>query len=338
MFCKWCGGSLTSSDTKCKRCGKEIPALSDCGGFYDLVPNAKNKSEVQPEPIMPQERLVNPLSKPEPPKEVVPTRSKKSVKKLLLGLRIIAAVGFAVVVLLLIVFILGKVNQYSSEVNGLRNDLLAINEKLDSLQAAMEPVETEPTIPEPAATIEPALEEQDVIFKVMINSEDSSKKIDADLTLGDYSDTAIVTYGFGEMTGMVNSVDYTLKEADAAVSLVIDYSNVSRTQSILVSYVIDDVSYGPSEAPETCKWQYRFDATSEWKDLPEDAFIQNDNAGKTGLAIKETALKKLIDDNEGQFELRCEIYRANTSDGSLTIVIEGIRFYTETDDEIQAVG
>lgn len=41
MFCKWCGDSLTPSDRKCSRCGKEVSALSDCGGFYDLVPGAK---------------------------------------------------------------------------------------------------------------------------------------------------------------------------------------------------------------------------------------------------------------------------------------------------------
>lgn len=51
MFCKWCGGNLASSDTKCKRCGREVSALSDCGGFYDLVPNAKNNVEVRQVPL-----------------------------------------------------------------------------------------------------------------------------------------------------------------------------------------------------------------------------------------------------------------------------------------------
>ncbi len=41
MFCKWCGGNLTSADTKCKRCGREVAARSDCGGFYELVPDEK---------------------------------------------------------------------------------------------------------------------------------------------------------------------------------------------------------------------------------------------------------------------------------------------------------
>ena len=37
MFCKYCGGDLAFGDLKCKRCGREVPAKSDCGGFYDLV-------------------------------------------------------------------------------------------------------------------------------------------------------------------------------------------------------------------------------------------------------------------------------------------------------------
>ncbi len=53
MFCKWCGGTLTPSEAKCKRCGRETGALSDCGGFYDLVPTAKTshpKKGPVPEP------------------------------------------------------------------------------------------------------------------------------------------------------------------------------------------------------------------------------------------------------------------------------------------------
>lgn len=337
MFCKWCGGNLASSDTKCKRCGKEVPALSDCGGFYDLVPNAKKPVEVHPGPVVPPERPANPPRKPEPPKEVPPTRSKKAGKKSLLGLFALTVVGFALVILLLVI-ILGKVNQYSSEVNGLRNDLRTINEKIDELQIATEPVETEPEITVPTVVIDPALAEQDVVFTVTIPGEDSTEKIEADLNLGDYTDTAVITYGLDKTTGMVISTGYALKEADTEVSLTIDYNSEFRTRSVSVAYVIDDASFGLSEAPETCKWQYRFDAASDWEDLPKDAFNQNDSAGKTGLTIRETALQELLADNEGQLELRCEIYRTNTDDGSLTIVIEGIRFYDEENNEEQTVG
>lgn len=38
MICKWCGAVMDRSDRACRRCGREVPALSDCGGFYDLAP------------------------------------------------------------------------------------------------------------------------------------------------------------------------------------------------------------------------------------------------------------------------------------------------------------
>ena len=252
----------------------------------------------------------------------------------------LTVVGFALVILLLVI-ILGKVNQYSSEVNGLRNDLRTINEKIDAIQVPTEPVETAPETTEPETTpvtTDPVLAEQNVVFTVIIPGEDSTQKIDADLNLGDYTDVAIITYGLDALTGVVNSAGYSLEEANTTLLLTIDRNIEFRSRTVYVSYVIDDTIYGLSEAPETFKWQYRFDAESDWVDLPKDAFVQTDITGKTGLTIRDTALQELLTDNEGQLELRCEIYRTNTDDGSLTIVIEGIRFSDEENNEEQTVG
>ena len=40
MICKWCGNAMDNREKVCRRCGNEVPAKSDCGGFYDLVPAA----------------------------------------------------------------------------------------------------------------------------------------------------------------------------------------------------------------------------------------------------------------------------------------------------------
>lgn len=37
MFCKWCGEKIEPEERKCAACGREIPPLSDCGGFYGLT-------------------------------------------------------------------------------------------------------------------------------------------------------------------------------------------------------------------------------------------------------------------------------------------------------------
>lgn len=48
MICKWCGAKTDRKDPKCRRCGRENPALSDCGGFYDLVPQAAPRPAATP--------------------------------------------------------------------------------------------------------------------------------------------------------------------------------------------------------------------------------------------------------------------------------------------------
>lgn len=323
MFCKWCGGNIASSDTKCKRCGKEVPALSDCGGFYDLVPNAKKPSEVQPGPVLPPAKPASPPRKPEPTSEAEPAR-KKSSKKSLLGLTVLNVVGFVLVIAMLFI-IVARANQYSTEVNRLRNDLRTISEKIDSIAAATEPGTTEPEETEPTVVVDPVLAEQNVNFTAKINGEKSIQGLEADLDLGDYTDTAVISYGMDDETNAINSISYTLKEAGAVVVLTMECNDEFRTKNLSVSYVIDDIAYGLSNSPETCKWQYRFGNGADWEDLP-DTFIQTNSTGKTGLSIRETALQKLIADNEDELELRCEISRTNTKNGSLTLVIEGIRF------------
>lgn len=56
MICKWCGESLDAGVRACPACGREQPQLSDCGGFYSVVPEAARKSnKLQPEagPVSP---------------------------------------------------------------------------------------------------------------------------------------------------------------------------------------------------------------------------------------------------------------------------------------------
>ena len=41
MICKWCGERIDSGAHVCSHCGKELPPLSECGGFYNIMPEAK---------------------------------------------------------------------------------------------------------------------------------------------------------------------------------------------------------------------------------------------------------------------------------------------------------
>lgn len=80
MFCKWCGGDLASSDIKCKRCGREIPALSDCGGFYDLV-------------IVNKDNAINSVPPTSPDRTYRPTNKKLLSNTILLTLILILSIA-----------------------------------------------------------------------------------------------------------------------------------------------------------------------------------------------------------------------------------------------------
>ena len=41
MICKWCGEAVEPGQGTCSHCGKELPPLSECGGFYNVMPEAR---------------------------------------------------------------------------------------------------------------------------------------------------------------------------------------------------------------------------------------------------------------------------------------------------------
>lgn len=133
MFCKWCGGKLTPSDTSCKRCGKEVPALSDCGGFYDLVSNEKKNAEKTPfqaspaaapqvfstpaasSPVIPPPVVHSPVVIPSA--SYMPYESKKTSKQSPAGLfALIIVLVLATAILILTIF-LGKPNKQAKKGN-----------------------------------------------------------------------------------------------------------------------------------------------------------------------------------------------------------------------------
>lgn len=48
MICKWCGARVDPAKKSCGRCGRKMLPLSDCGGFYDVVPDAPKGGQMPP--------------------------------------------------------------------------------------------------------------------------------------------------------------------------------------------------------------------------------------------------------------------------------------------------
>lgn len=96
MFCKWCGGNLASTDIRCKRCGRDVPAGSDCGGFYDIMQEGR--------PV--QSAVAAPAQKAKAP----------------VALIAVMAAGFAVLLILLIVVFVNQ-SRLTQELEDIRNEL-----------------------------------------------------------------------------------------------------------------------------------------------------------------------------------------------------------------------
>lgn len=84
MICKWCGASVRAADRVCSRCGREMLPLSDCGGFYDLVPLERETpppeeaprsmepmiEDQEPQPVMPRPQVEGRPDNPDYPRPV----------------------------------------------------------------------------------------------------------------------------------------------------------------------------------------------------------------------------------------------------------------------------
>lgn len=144
MICKWCGNSLSASQTTCKRCGKAVPALSDCGGFYDLVPNARNAANAQNAPVQNA-----PVTRPAVPTKA-PAKKKPTRNYLLLGAAAVIAVAF--ILLFIELFTLqGRIVWLTGRVADLEDTLDEISEIVVIPSEGEDPDPTDPGSTRPGA-------------------------------------------------------------------------------------------------------------------------------------------------------------------------------------------
>lgn len=133
MFCKWCGGDIPNGKTKCPSCNKEQPPVTECGGFYDLTPKARNASrgerdvpmKSEPTPAAPAVTAESPASR---------NRKKRSKKG--------SAAGWIALLLALILLVTMLIMQKKTaeRIAKLENEISGMQKP-----SGTEPVATEPT-------------------------------------------------------------------------------------------------------------------------------------------------------------------------------------------------
>lgn len=333
MFCKWCGADLPISATQCRRCGKDVPALSDCGGFYDLIPNAK-RSLAEP-PIVQQSSKNEPAQqepmRQEPVKRGGAGKGKGNSGRKALGLlTFIVCFCFALVFLFLSILHY-EVGRYTDGIDQLRYDLSAMSASIGSSIGLIQDSlateeETEPSVPtDPDVPTAPILEDQDSEISLQIlNSEDGVQVI-TNADFGNYYDAVSTVVDFDKLSNSLIGARFELSESKGYIEATIEQRTetgyTSRAGNILVTVDVDETAFGVQYGEATYRWQYRFVGDTNWDDL-DGLFIQNETGSELHYSISD--FEALPDKNERDVELRLVVRRENTREGTLTLEISGI--------------
>ena len=343
MFCKWCGGNLNPSETKCKRCGKEIPALSDCGGFYDLVPTAKTRNATSPNVVVPDNGVNQPgggSSKNQKPKplEKTPVKKKNNKQPLyFLGFVTLCCFAILFVHILLLNGMIAKqsesIGDMNEELQGMVTQIRELSAKETTSPIALPEEKPDESTELPVPT-EPELKEQDISFGVTITSAEDFNNYSAHSDLGDYMDSVSIAYGFDKMTGELSKVYFALKEADGTIELSLNQTIEFRSHKVSVYYMVDNKVFGITDEPAEFKWLYRISNTDEWRVVPTSIFNVENDKGETAISITSTELLELIDRDIELPELKCEILLKTAEGGSLTLIIEGITISTFSPESV----
>lgn len=329
MFCKWCGADLPNSAIKCTRCGKDVPAMSDCGGFYDLVPNAKRRTAEGPvsTPVGPKVVPVNvDPAKSDTSKKDVPVKGKKNGRKSS-GLQLlIICIGFIIVIALLL-GMNSKIGKVLDSVANSDGRIVTIYEELQQIKNSIQGEENEePTPPTEGETVpnNVLLEEQNVKVEIVADHSETGTSVKTTADLGDFEDTVVDQVVLDSATQSLSGVQIDLSDAENCIEVKITNKPAASSYgkgSISVDLDIDEKIFAEVQDDAEYEWEYRISGSTEWTSLDEEVFTISED-GKT-VTYTANKLVDLLEEAE-MAEFRLTYKRSNVKDGSLTIIISGI--------------
>lgn len=300
MFCKWCGNTIQTVDEKCPSCGRITPALSDCGGFYNLRQKVSNPEP----PYMPSPRC--PIMDKLENRYVKDQKKAKAQRKVLLYMSILE-------VLLLIVIGIG---------------LLCVCGKVNELEESIQYLHTEENVELPTEVfeeVETVTEEtRPYHFQMKIALGNSEQVlIDTSHDFDTYAQVAQVQTSSEEKDGnKVVNVCYLLNpmEAYAKVAIADECEDSGDTQiSIVFDTNIDlfeNVTY-------EYIWSYQ-DVDGIWTDV-DSQMVQTDALGGSRLICG----KEWVETFAGNaVELQCMIAIENSEGDTMNVFINGISVYS----------
>lgn len=328
MICKWCGGKLASSDIKCARCGREVPALSDCGGFYDLVPGAKSGVRTAPVPAAPEKQEKTAPEKV--PGREVPGGKPKGRVRMSRELLIAAGAAFALVLLLLLI-ISGRVNRNYRAIEALQERLNGFSAETNRPQEdpgddLLPPADTTPDDPGlfPQDTV-PDTQDREILLTIRLVDSGSGLWAEGSAELGT-EEAALVLALQERENEPVNAlrdwsqlVRFSVQKDLLAGCLEIQNVYNGEYGNVYMRFTSEG---GDVLTADSYKWSYRT-GNEDWQEI-----IDGDNSDEFYLledsARLNFARKWMADTLTEQTELRCEMVFTDENGAVFTIVVEGI--------------
>lgn len=330
MFCKWCGADIPNSATTCTRCGKKVPAMSDCGGFYDLVPGAKRNATAIPSPKPTPAKADPPRTDPakiEPPKREDAPKGKKSNGRKFHGLSIlITCIGF-IMVMALLLGLNGKFDENLAALEQNNIDIAAISSELQQIKDSLETTPEEDTTP-PTDNVTPEmprLEEQNAIININVELGETGTSVKTSADLGDFDDAVTDMVTFGTENHSLTGVKIDLTAAQSCIEVTIENSvdfSYRRKGTLDAEFIVDKSVFAQADGDAEYEWKYRTESSAEWEALDEDIFTVSEDGAAVTYTVSE--LEDLFGEDREVIEFQLTYKRNNDKGGSLTVVISGI--------------
>lgn len=307
MFCKWCGETITTAAERCPKCGRETPAMSDCGGFYQLKTGGEN-SAVPPQPS-------GPIKLPQLDKlGHMYVRDMKKTRLLQL-----VSLGAMVLTVLLLVVTLISIVGVGARLSVQQPDGDSQHQE-DSENPQQGSLPGDEELTQPTEPPVPVLSEQNVVLSMKLyNGEKNKGYVQAGIDLGEceqetaawahteYGDESgkrrsWIVYDLGEGTGLLNLREYDIFTEDGLEAGL--------------SWETQGVYFGALKAQ---KYVWECSAgDGGWEEITSGAV--EDDAGEVVLKLPQESLGK-----EAQ-QLRCTVTFRHSDGGTMTIVLEGLLF------------
>lgn len=299
MLCKWCGAEINPTHKKCDACKREIPPLSDCGGFYHLVPDAR--------------QIGKNAAAPENPTAVDVNSTKKKTSKFLVAY--LTAVSLLIVILLIV-----QLFQMKS-IRALERRLEAQSElqSMEGLEDVFESqsknkMQNQINEPSEAATDEhdqESLNTKAVQFKAFYDED--LAEFDSKSNLDGYPATMDIRYIFSDVNGksILETVGYIEPEIHAWHA-ELEKDNGEEGWTLRCQYSAEENLFG-AVLDSSYIWEYRVDEDEQW------CKYTGAESDASEIDLSYETLSELAED--GTIEFRCKITQISKTGGSLNIVL-----------------